>query len=184
MILYFQGLMSPGSEDLKQRLELLVECSILSLCAYQKDAASGEPSNKVGSKLVHLSEKVMESSLGVLPTRIFINLLGLFPARWCQCSDFAKLKTVLSAGGLLRNAQDVVRRKALDVFVSKAQHRGDAGESLLEVLSSRAGGGEEDVKTLITLLEPLSASASGKVASGEEEKETEHNQQLALVALR
>ncbi len=67
--------------------------------------------------------------------------------------------------------------------MSKAQHRGDAGESLLEVLSSRAGGGEEDVKTLITLLEPLSASAAGKVASVEE-KETEHNQQLALVALR
>ncbi len=77
MSLYFQGLMSPGSEDLKLRLELLVECSILSLCAYQKDAASGEPSNKVGSKLVHLSEKVMESSLGVLPTRIFIDLLGV-----------------------------------------------------------------------------------------------------------
>lgn len=91
----WQELLPPAGEDgddLRQRLELLVECSILNLSAYQRHASStsmgGEDGSgshrqrhRVAARLSSFGEKVLEASLALLPAKAFIQLLGKRIAR-------------------------------------------------------------------------------------------------------
>ncbi len=120
----------------------MVECAILNLSAYQEyarrlpDAATGESplASAMRAKLPSLSERAVESALGLLPSSLFVELLG----------------------SLLRSDSDSVRRRALEVFNAKLQGRDEDAKAMLDL----ARGGSDVVRGL---LEPLAGSALGSV---------------------
>ena len=176
-----------GVEELHPRLELLVECSILGVAAYQKhanafdSAAEGGGGGRIVARLVPICEKVLEASLALLPAKDFVHLLGMmsFCANLCVVCVLSPPKHFFP-GGLLRNGQPVVRRKALEVFNSRMQHRSSSAGSLTTT--------DLPEEAVASVLGPLADSAMGRVRTTtdkeKEVQETEGNQQLALVALR
>jgi hypothetical protein len=82
-------------EDIEQQLQLLIQCAILNVDTYEKEARN----SKIHRHLVGYSEKALEASLSILPGKTFVSVLR----------------------SLLANSHDLVRRKALEVFNSKLQ---------------------------------------------------------------
>eukprot|EP00095_Tigriopus_kingsejongensis_P008024 maker-scaffold1494_size38455-snap-gene-0.15 protein:Tk08024 transcript:maker-scaffold1494_size38455-snap-gene-0.15-mRNA-1 annotation:"hypothetical protein DAPPUDRAFT_192569" len=109
-----------GGETLTQELHLLIQCSIVNLESYEKTTKE----SKVHKHMVQLSERVLEGSLGLLPSDVFVALFHT----------------------LLSNEHDAVRRKTLEVLNAKLQEidelllKEESLPSLLKAMSVLATG--------------------------------------------
>ena len=160
----FQNGQDSEAQILQRQLCSLIEVSIMNMENFSQVATrkqKGNKASKISQQLSICCERVLESALAILPNFSFVKLLY----------------------SLLSNNYSIVRKKSLEVFISKLQ----------QVASSKSKEKQSLMqdKSMNGLLIILVTIAQGKVPTCTPEqnnlpleKETPQNQQLALMCIR
>ena len=151
------------AQVLQRQLCSLIEISILNMENFAQLSLrkhKGNKTTRISQQLSLCCERVLESALAILPTYSFVNLLH----------------------SLLSNTNAIVRKKALEVFISKLQQVSGKSKDRQSIMHDDSINGLLSI--LVTIAKGKIPVSISKLHNDKSEIETHQNQQMALMCLR
>ena len=151
------------SQVLQRQLCSLIEISILNMENFAQMATrkhKGNKTTKISHQLSICCERVLEAALNILPNFSFVQLLH----------------------SLLSNTHAIVRKKSLEVFISKLQVSSVKSKDKQSIM--QVDNINELLGKLVTIAKGKVPVSSSELNNTELEKETHSNQQMALMCIR